>query len=212
MLTVLLAGCGQLTSGPSLTESGSTDCPCDRIELPGSPVTTEADLAILLSRAVIATFPELTDVDLVVSPVDALQFFRSSIDLVSLDPLDDTTRVYRVEYDPVVLSDPPEPAALAAVLVHELGHIADYTAMTGTAYLDFGLWYGSSTGTDELAAYERATDEQALARGCAPGLAAMRDWVYTHCSGEVLAEKQRDYYTPEEIEAWTGEYGACTIR
>ena len=62
----------------------------------------------------------------------------------------------------------------------------------------------------ELAAYERATDEQAMDRGCAEGLSQMRDWVYTHCEGEVLEEKKRDYYSPDEIDAWVlANPGVC---
>ncbi len=202
---LILAAC----SAPSSTVPA--DCPCDRIVLPAAPVTTDGGLADLLVATAVAAYPNLAALNLVASPVANLQFFRSSIDLDSLDPNDDTTRVYRVDYDPVVLSDPPAPSALAAVLAHELGHIDDYTAMAAADYVSFGLWYGSAEGTDELATYERATDEQALSRGCATGLSAMRDWIYAHCSGDVLAEKQRDYYSPDEIAAWTAEDGACTV-
>ncbi len=188
-------------------------CGCARIALRAEPVTTEAGLASLLAATALAAFPDLAPPDpvlLTVSAVDDLAFFRSSIDLDTLDPELDAGRVYRVEYDPVVLSDPPEPMALAAVLAHELGHVHDYVAMSASEYVDFGLWYGSATGTDELAAYERATDEQALERGCAEGLSAMRDWVYAHCSGDVLAEKERDYYSPTEIDAWVqANPGVC---
>ena len=188
-------------------------CPCDEISLPASPVTDDASVLSLLSATQVAAFPELNGVTLAVSPVEDLAFFRASIDLGTLSVDTTVGRVYRVEYDPIVLSDPPEPAALAAVLAHELGHVNDYAAMTSTEYLDFGLWYAeqSAAGSDDLAAYERATDEQALTRGCAAGLSAMREWIYAHCTGEVLAEKQRDYYSPDEIAAWVEAHGACEM-
>ena len=62
----------------------------------------------------------------------------------------------------------------------------------------FGLWYA----TDDVSAYERETDLFALERGCGEGLIAFRTWLYAQLDDEAIAEKQRDYYTPEEIEAW----------
>ena len=77
--------------------------------------------------------------------------------------------------------------------------------------LDFAGWYASQdpATSDELAAYERATDEKALQRGCADGLSAMRTWIYAHVDAETLAEKEKDYYTPEEITTWVADNGSC---
>ncbi len=179
-------------------------CPC--AEIPAvEPVTTDAALLALLEATRDATFPgnEL----LAVEPETDLAYFRASIDAQSLG----NDRVYVVSYDPVVLADPPEASALAAILVHELGHVEDYQGMNDAEYVEFGLWYGAQdpASSDELRAYERATDEKALARGCADGLAAMRAWIYDHATGEVRAEKERNYYTPAEIAAWTGANGEC---
>ena len=64
-------------------------------------------------------------------------------------------------------------------------------------------------GNEGRAAYERATDEKALQRGCADGLSAMRTWIYAHVDAETLAEKEKDYYTPEEITTWVADNGSC---
>jgi hypothetical protein len=116
-----------------------------------------------------------------------------------------------VQYDPIVLSDPPPAHALAALLVHELAHVADYVGWDSAELVEFGVWYGTADPMTsvELSAYERQTDETALRRGCAGGLAAAREWIYAHSDPEVLAEKQRNYWTPAEIDAWTRANGAC---
>ncbi len=152
-----------------------------------------------------ATFPGSGQ--LAVQPETDLAYFRASLDAQSLGQ----DRIYVVSYDPVVLADPPDASALAAILVHELGHVEDYASMSDAEYVEFGLWYGAQdpATSDELRDYECATDEKALARGCADGLAAMRQWIYDHASAEVRAEKERNYYTPTEIGAWSGANGEC---
>lgn len=179
-------------------------CPCADIPA-ADPVTTEAALLDLLELARDATFPGSGQ--LAAQSETDLAYFRASIDAQSLGK----DRVYVVSYDPVVLADPPEARALAAILVHELGHVEDYSGMSDAEYVEFGLWYGAQdpATSDALRDYERATDEKALARGCADGLAAMRQWIYDHASTEVRAEKERNYYTPAEISAWTGANGEC---
>ena len=63
---------------------------------------------------------------------------------------------------------------------------------------------GLAYARGELPDYERQTDEQALERGCATGLKAYRLWLYDRVDDETEAQKRRDYYTPEEIDAWEG--------
>lgn len=197
-LALVLGGCGET-------------CPFDEIALPEAPVTEEAGVLALLDATRAATFPDLDGVAIGAEPVEDLQFFRAwtEIETVGLD--DGRARTYTVQYDPVVLSDPPAPAALAAVLTHELGHVHDYVGMTGEELLEFAAWYGSQdpAESDGLRDYERATDEQALERGCGAALAEMRTWIYAHSEGEVLADKQRNYYSPAEIEAWMEANGPC---
>ena len=211
-LVVALAGC----TPDEATDVDPADtvvdpCACGSIVLPLLPVSTEADLLSLLLATREAAWPELAGLNLAVDAETDLAYFRATISTdTALEP-DNTNRIFVVSYDPVVLADPPDPASLAAILVHELGHVYDYTAMDVQTYLEFGLWYGAQDPktSDELAEYERGTDEAALERGCAAGLSAMREWIYAHASAEVLAEKQRNYYTPVEITAWVDANGSC---
>lgn len=205
---LLLLGC----TAPSNPAAPIEDplCACSNVEVPTAPVTDEASLTALLAVVQAALYPDLDGAHIGIAAVVDLQFFRAwtEVETVGDEPFD---REYTIEYDPVVLADPPEPAAIVAVLAHELGHVLDYLAMDGQELLDFALWYASQdpATSEELATYERATDEKALDRGCAEGLSTLRTWIYAHVDGDVEAEKKKDYYTPEEIEAWVAEHGAC---
>jgi hypothetical protein len=176
-------------------------------------VTDEAGVVALVDDATREAFPELVGVEIGVAPVDDLAYFRAwtEVDTVARD--DGRARTYTVQYDPVVLADPMDPASLAALVVHELGHVEDYVAMDSAELVSFAIWYGSQdpATSDELAAYERATDEKALVRGCAAGLSAAREWIYAASADDPvrLAEKQRNYWTPDEIAAWVDAGGGC---
>ena len=97
------------------------------------------------------------------------------------------------------------------VLVHELGHVEDYVAQDTDALVAFAVWYGSEDPltSESLADYERGTDEKALDRGCAAGLADARRWIWSHAGPEVLPEKQHNYWSAEEIEAWAEANPTC---
>lgn len=186
-------------------------CRFTQLDLPADAVNSESRLLDLLGEVHEVLWPELAGMVIEVDDETDLAYFRASISTDTTLNEENTDRVFVVSYDPVVLADPPSAVALAAILAHELGHVFDYTSMNVEEYLQFGLWYGAQdpAESDELAAYERQTDEAALHRGCAAGLAEMREWIYAHATPEVLAEKQRNYYTPAEIEAWTAANGTC---
>ncbi len=58
-----------------------------------------------------------------------------------------------------------------------------------------------------IAEYERETDHFALTRGCGSGLITYREWRYDPIPPDAVAEKRRDYLTPEEIRAWMEQNG-----
>ena len=197
MLLPLLLGC-------------SSPCPCATIPT-GDPVTTETALLDLLEATRDTAWPELTGYTLAVESYTDLAYFRALVSTDTLGEDDPAARTYLIQYDPIVLADPAAATALAAVLVHELGHVHDYVEMTPEELLGFGLWYATEDPmtSETLRDYERSTDEAALTRGCGEGLSAMRTWIYDHASAEVEAEKRRNYYSPEEIDAWIATNGEC---
>jgi hypothetical protein len=186
-------------------------CPFSTLNLPKEPVSNENALKSLLIAEAPVLYPELEGIALEVEALQDLAFFRASATPETLGFEDTRARTYLIQYDPVVLSDPPEPIALAAILSHELAHVAYYLTLPGIEMAEFGIWYGTEdpmTST-ELAAFERGTDEQAMLTGAAEGLSVMRKWIYEHSTPEIEEEKRRNYYTPEEIMDWVAKNGEC---
>ena len=55
---------------------------------------------------------------------------------------------------------------------------------------------------DFVASYERKTDLQAFERGYAIGIKAFRNWLYLQISEKDKVIKEKNYYTPEQIDEW----------
>lgn len=209
-LALLSSGCTGTSADTGNPPPGVTPCACASLDLPAAPVTDEQTLIGLLDTVRAALYPEQADLLITTELVPDLQFFRAwtELDTVGAPPRE---RHYVVQVDPTVLADPPTPAALAAVLAHELGHVEHYLTLDTDAFVAFAAWYAGEdplTST-ALADYERATDEKALTRGCGEGLAEMREWIYAHCEGDVEAAKRFQYYSPDEIAAWEQDNGSC---
>ena len=197
MLLLLLA-CA--SSDDSATR---TDLTCAERFSGGAPAA-ESDIVALVASAREGFFPTLSAVTVEVTTMESDDsYFVANLDLATLSeaPLE---RVYRVLYNPAMFADPPSREAAGAIIIHELKHILDYTGMASDELIDFGLWYANAAG-EELADYEKQTDEYALEAGCAAGLSAYREWVYAHIPEEDLKEKMSTYYTPAEIAAWVAE-------
>jgi len=86
---------------------------------------------------------------------------------------------------------------LRAILAHELDHALYYKS--GNRLKLLGLMRLVCKGF--AAHFERATDLEAITRGYAEGLKVYRDWLYGRVPPTKLAEKKRNYFSPEEIDA-----------
>ncbi|MEP7343442.1 MAG: M48 family metalloprotease [Acidobacteriota bacterium] len=86
---------------------------------------------------------------------------------------------------------------LRAIIAHELGHVVYYRAHHRIELL--GLVRLACSGF--AARFERSTDMEAIARGYGDGLKSYRWWLYNHIPANKLAEKKRNYFSPEEIDA-----------
>lgn len=113
----------------------------------------------------------------------------------------DAKRVYVVRLNRSLCADAPPPAALDALLAHELSHLADYARRGAASLGRLALTYLLAPSGKSVASYERATDEAALRAGYGAGLRAYRVWLYARLSPEQAAVKRRLYLTPEEIDA-----------
>jgi len=86
---------------------------------------------------------------------------------------------------------------LRAIIAHELGHVVYYKSRRRAKLLGLVRLAGGGF----TAQFERATDLEAIARGYGEGLKSYRLWLYGHIPADKLAEKRRDYFSPEEIDA-----------
>ncbi|MCB9665376.1 MAG: hypothetical protein H6732_14790 [Alphaproteobacteria bacterium] len=149
-----------------------------------------------------ACFPELDGVEVVVVPLSSpSDTFVASVDVTTLDA-PGPERTYRLSANPVLLQAPMPRAAAWAILAHELTHVRDYVGMDADTLAAWALDYASGP----ITAYERQTDEHALELGLAEGLKAFRLWLYDQLDDEAEAAKRRDYYTPDEIDAWVADH------
>lgn len=190
---VLLAatGCGVPAGDTGATSTGALSA--------DDGVRTEADLRTIIEDLRRDTVPELQGFRLELSPSESGQdFFRTTVDpLTALAPA--PGRTYRIVYSARLFADPPSRLALRAILTHELGHMHHYTTLSSVDLASFAIWYATAK---DVSAYEHATDDFALVRGKALGLEQFRLWLYAHVAPDVRAQKQHDYYTPDDIERW----------
>ena len=192
-----------LTAACADPESASQRFCRQLVSEPGAPPTDLNALSGILAEVRAALYPELEGVSIQLEPMDSTSdFFVANLDFATLDdpPL---SRRYLVRYSKRLFDDPPGHAATAAVLAHELRHIVDYTGMDGAELAEFALWYVSS----DVSAYERETDEHVLKLGCGEALKRYRLWLYGQVDPATLEQKKKDYYTPQEIDAWIAEHG-----
>ena len=84
-----------------------------------------------------------------------------------------------------------------SILAHELAHIEDLSHGKRIGLFRL-VGLASHEGT---ARFERRADLTTMARGYGAGLEAYRTWLYGHIRESKVAEKRRDYFSPEEIEA-----------
>ena len=205
LFPLVSAACGLDTAkGDSGLAAGPTD-PCAEAAALHRPPTDELALSYVIADVQRIVFgAALRDVEVGLAPLPSeTDFFNAGVDLTTVD-LPGLERRYIIRANSAVFSgDEPPIGATAAILAHELQHILDYTAMSGEELVDFALEYSEG----DITTVERATDEAVLARGCATGLKAYREWLYEQLDAETAAEKRRDYYTPDEIDAWVADHG-----
>ena len=148
-------------------------------------------------------FPELRGLAIEYRPVDEGErddvFFATSVREATVHrkpPL----RTYRLLANPRLSAERPDPEALHAILAHELIHLRDYLRMGPVDLILLRKDYRDDRFRRE---YERRTDLRVLEMGFGPELSRYRRWLYGVIRDpEKVAEQQRVYLTPEEIEAW----------
>jgi hypothetical protein len=194
---------GLAVTALSLAACGASKKPetCTELFGTGPGPASEAELGDILNEARDRFYPNLKGASIQLVPFQSTtDVFLSNLDLTTLGnaPLE---RHYELHYNTNMLARPPSRGAIGAILVHELKHTTDYVGMDMNTLAAFGFWYGLADDTN-VAPYERATDERSLEDGCGPNLKAYRVWLYAFVDPSVLAAKEAEYYTPDEIDAW----------
>lgn len=111
-------------------------------------------------------------------------------------------RLYVVKLNERLCTDPPPPAALRSLILHELAHLEDYARRGRRSLLALG-WAYLRGDESVIAPCEKAADDAAAAAGGAAGLLAYREWMLARVSPAAAARKRRLYRTPEELAALT---------
>jgi hypothetical protein len=149
-----------------------------------------------------ASFPELAGADVRVREFASDSDYFQARFSISRFILGRRMRYFiRVNSGAAISAAPEE--ARRAIVAHELAHLAYYAR--GNRLHVFGLLRLSGKGFRER--FEKRADLEALRRGYAQGLKLYRVWLYEHVPPGALPEKKRDYFSPEEIDAWTRQMG-----
>ena len=137
-----------------------------------------------LSRADIAVYDLRSDSDYLHARFTVSSFFSRKLQ-------------YLVFFNQEAIRRQVPAEGLRAIVAHELAHISYYEDESRMSLLSLvGLLVPSFTTR-----FERKADLDAIALGYGRGLQTFRVWLYRNIPPAKVADKKRDYYTPEEIEA-----------
>lgn len=151
---------------------------------------------VLVEQLIKDSYPELTNADIQVQTfASAADYFRSGFSVKRF--LFGSKMRYFIRVNPRVFALNAPEAGVRAILAHELAHVYDFHRRKRIRLLGLmRLAMKSYT-----ACFERRTDLQAIRRGYGAGLKAYRLWLYQNIPAESLAEKRRNYFSPEELDA-----------
>jgi hypothetical protein len=150
----------------------------------------------LVDEVIAVSYPKLSAIPIRIEVLKSdADYFRTRFRISSF--FLGRSMVYVLKVNPKLFQlDAPAPG-IRAIIAHELAHIAYYHNRNRVRLL--GLVRLVSKGF--TAKWERWTDLQAISRGYGPGLMEYRAWLYRNVPARNLAEKKRDYFSPEEIAA-----------
>lgn len=150
----------------------------------------------MLLNDVRRSYPELVHVDIRLRTFNSdSDFLRTRIDISHYFSFRSMRYYIEVNSELFSLHAPNE--AVRAILAHELEHVLWLARRNRISLLS--LVRLASQGYRMR--FERGADLRAIVRGFGPGLVSYRKWLYANINLKHLAEKRRDYFSPEEIEA-----------
>ena len=150
----------------------------------------------MLRDIIARSFPNLKGVDirLKVFRSDS-DYFRTSFSAVRF--IVGLKMRYFVSVNPEWRRQGAPVEGVRSILAHELAHVDDLKR--GKRIRLFRLV--GLLSKSRSARLERQADLNAIVRDYGSGLKGYRAWLYEHIPRNKLAEKRRDYFSPEEIDA-----------
>ena len=150
---------------------------------------------VLVDEVIASSYPELKGADI------RIKSFRSRSDYFKarfgIPQYFFGKMRYLIFVNPRVFELRAPEAGVRAIIAHELGHVVYFkrrirVRLVGLARLS------SKRFTAE---FERWADLEAISLGYGEGLKEYRRWLYQNVPASRLAEKQRNYFSPDEIDA-----------
>jgi hypothetical protein len=163
----------------------------------GGPTPAEISdrVRLIADEVIAASYPELRDTDIRIKLFRSeSDYFRASFSFRRFF-FHQKMRYYVLANPKLVERQAPE-NGVRAIIAHELGHILYFKR--GNRVRLFGLVRLLSR--DFTVHFEKWADLQAISRGYGAGLKEYREWLYLHIPAKKMAEKKRNYYSPEEID------------
>jgi hypothetical protein len=153
----------------------------------------------LADKVIAASYPELKDEDIRIKPFHSrADYFKARFGV----PQFFFARMrYLVFVNPRVFDLKGPEAGVMAIIAHELAHVVYYKK--GNRVRVLGLV--RLTSKRFTARFERWADLKAISLGYGEGLKEYRSWLYGNVPGSKLKEKQRNYFSPDEIDAILSE-------
>lgn len=150
---------------------------------------------VLADEVIAASYPELKGADIRIKPLHSRSdYFKARFDF---------RRYFFARMRYLVFVNPrafelqaPE-AGVRAIIAHELAHVLYFKKRNRLCLLGLVRLRSKRFAAE----FERRADLKAIALGYGEGLKEYRRWLYQNIPASKLAEKLRNYFSPDEIDA-----------
>lgn len=188
-----LQSSGPLSEAASFPDRGTVQALAS--QSPDLAVDVVNRTRVLIDKVIASSYPELEGSDI------RVKMFRSRSDYFKARfgyPQYFFTRMrYLVFVNPRVFEMQAPEEGVRAIIAHELAHLVYFKGRNRVRLV--GLV--RLTSKRFTAKFERWADLKAISLGYGEGLKEYRRWLYSNLPSSKLADKQRNYFSPDEINA-----------
>ncbi len=166
------------------------------LALPACADSGFTEISRLIDSVRNASFPQLKDAEITVHDLHSDSVYLETRFTLSSYFFGGKLR-YMIQFNREAVNRRVPAEGLRAIIAHELAHI-DYFQSQSRMGLAGLVRLISPSFT---VSFERKADLETIALGYGPGLEQYRTWLYRNIPRDRIAEKKRDYFSPDEIEA-----------